>query len=325
MVERLHHRARQRGACWPANAFLLLSCGPAVESQTPPATDTEVENSSSTSTSASATSETTTSGFTSAAPTASGPDTSVGDSTTSDPSSSWCLSYFNLDLGIDGVCDEVSGVWGANDCTTWYDECPRDMKCDFSGTCVAVPVRPRQMYEACTEGGESPDECDRGLHCRQGVCLGFCQCNEEAPHCADPNSQCLGLSTSRVCYPECDLLDPTCPLNYGCAAAWGVGAFCIPVLGVGSGPPGTSCDGFEDCAPGTACYGDALQDLPSSPTEHSQTRIPGCTSDFKCCAELCQLPDGSCSQPGAICTVFTADETKVPCFGFDTGVCLLPA
>lgn len=266
-----------------------------------------------------------TAGMTSSADVSSS-DTSAG----SDESSSACVpALYNKDLGADGVCDHIDGQIGRSECTTWLDLCPDGMKCfdlndsPSGGYCgeIVQPVAP--AYGPCTTDLVSEtDDCDRGYSCEAGVCQPRATCSKIAPHCDEATSAWAGYSN--ICTSACRLLDPICPQNFRCY--WSViGGLCGPEgRGSGDADVGERCDHNFDCAPvglfGAICYGN-IEGLP--PIEHDPLRIPGCTGE-RCCAEICEIPDGACSDPSAECTPIGIDAQSNQCAD-GAGVCLLPS
>lgn len=222
----------------------------------------------------------------------------------------------NVDLGSDGECDHVSVPSASEECTTFNDTCPEGKKCNRYGRCFRVADAPGALFESCSSEVSGDDDCDRGLTCLSGICYANCTCSASAPHCDDP----AGLCWATPCLPACDPFQPDCPGEEVCGYT-PFGFFCA------QGPVktfvqlGEPCDlSISNCADarGVAaeCYGAGNGQFPPS-------RVPGCTDDFACCAELCRLSEGACSQPGATCVVLS-DMPGVPeCLG-DVGVCLLP-
>jgi hypothetical protein len=290
-----------------------FGCGPRVVDV---ADEANVGSSSSTpataSSSAGATSSTSSSDGVTSTVSETGTTVSTDSSETGNESPT-CFVLQNYDLGTDGKCD-VEPPPPGDPCTTFQDTCPPGEKCNGSGECVEVVTRPAQLGEPCIELSPGMDDCDRGMTCTGGTCLANARCSLEWPHCDDPDAR---ATDGRICSPGCDLLDPQCQphaicraLNY--AAVCSAGDY-------GLGEPGDDCIVGGGCRMGTVCYGDA-----SAVHQHAPERVPGCTDRFRCCAELCRLSDGACSQPGAVCTsLSTMPEYFQACFG-DAGVCLLP-
>jgi hypothetical protein len=267
----------------------------------------------------------TTEGFTSSA------GSEVSDSSSSGGWEPECLPTLrNVDLGSDGECDGVDGQFGRSECTTWLDLCPAGMKCydvddsPSGGHCGSIvdPVVP--PYGACVVDVQTEtDDCDRSYSCEVGICQPRATCSKESPHCEDPGSAWGGYSN--ICAPACSLLDPECPPGLRCY--WSiVGGLCGPASeGQGDIAVGDSCDHHFDCAEfgelGALCYGDRhLPDAP--PLQYDASRIPGCAA-VQCCAEICALPNGVCSDPAAVCTTIGIDAATSACAD-GAGVCLLP-
>jgi hypothetical protein len=232
-----------------------------------------------------------------------------------------CLVLQNYDLGADGECDVVNeGPPGG--CTPYNDECPPTQKCNEYQECQSVVAKPRQLYESCMDLGLGLDDCDRGLTCRSGACYANCICSHNQPYCEADDTRCMVNATSTgSCLPTCDLLEPSCPTGAACVA-WNYAAVCAPSASQGNGAPGLECPS-DGCAAGSVCYGD-----PAGAQQHLPSRIPGCGDRddgvlHRCCAEVCRLPDGVCSQAGAVCTAIPLESEFLGCFG-DAGVCLSP-
>ncbi len=201
------------------------------------------------------------------------------------------------------------------ECTIFDQECPRGEKCTLGSSessngwdlwhCVPVAADPAGPGEPCTVRGSAAsglDDCALGSVCwgadprtQEGVCVAFCEGNQDSPTCADEGSTCWipadGLFA--MCFSRCDPLEPICPGDFGCYPQDDVFT-CRLDFFEEMGAPGDPCEfNHEWCDSGMVCVSGAL--------------VPGCEEPM-CCSATCDLGDRMpACLPGQTCEPWDDD------------------
>lgn len=250
-------------------------------------------------------------GETSGAP-ASGPVTSSTTELSTDPSTGslpvdTCPRKF-LDLDASGP-----------ECDVILQDCSCGQKCVPDGVNVrCAPSGDLQAGEPCVVDDERHDECVAGTTCIGQIyvvyptCVPICDSQgvgcPEGLVCAGPDGVMpLGFG---LCLPPCDPLAPNCGPDEECTVMFASSSLqpfvCLPAGGTGA--MYSECDWPRDCAAGLVCV--------------HETPEPCGEDVWSCCAEYCDLADGTCPD-GLTCRPWDSSN------GFDgesdIGACMDPA
>lgn len=232
---------------------------------------------------------------------------------------------------------EPDGGPSVKQCDIWAQDCPQDEKCmpwssmggDLDATrCVAIADDPGEPGDPCmVDGpGSGMDDCAKEAMCWNvneegiGVCIAFCDGNQNAPVCSDPENTC-SISNDGVlalCLPSCDPLIQNCNIDAGeaCYLNGVTNTFiCGPDASLDGGAYGEACDAMyiNVCNAGLLCA--------------AATTVPDCPGSTGCCTPFCPVSEGDEGCPGAAggqqCLPVYAEGEAPPGYA-DVGVCAIP-
>ena len=220
---------------------------------------------------------------------------------------------------LDSMGTSMGGV-PPQECETWIDSCPDDMKClpytsvgpnefgafDTQG-CFKLLPDPAQLGSSCQPleawSGQASqlDTCERGAICWFEVCTPLCQGPFGEWACPE-NLGCAPLFPLVICLPTCD------PLESDCAD----GEICAPTAYYFACASATdSKDLFEPCGSATEC-------APGLVCVDSDAAAECSNSESGCCSSLCKIDDPMCSGMGQECMSYYPPGTP----GYENlGVC----
>ena len=203
-------------------------------------------------------------------------------------------------------------------CDLFAQDCPAGQKCTlwasdggnaFDATrCVAIAPNAGAKGDPCwaandtSAGWTGIDSCDLGTVCWDidpdtgiGLCIAFCEGDENNPHCPDPDEACSVGKEVALCFPKCLPLEDECPAGCGCYP-WNSVLSCFPDASGDMGAYGDPCEFVNVCDPGNICANGAA--------------VPGCES-IGCCTKFCDLtaPDCPDEHLGVRCVPWDEDET----------------
>jgi hypothetical protein len=215
-------------------------------------------------------------------------------------------------------------------CTPAAQDCPDGMKCvwySFAGqprrdAAKCIPVTgDLAPFEPCTLpngiGEDIEDDCGEDSYCLDvygtadhGFCAPF-----STGTCDDYEGTVPvfenGSDFPAACLNQpCNLFENSCPNGMRCMfypASLYAHAMCWAEPDPPDLPLGAACD-YGGCGPGRMC----------APTEW----LPACEHD-RCCAELCDFPEGACQEEGTACEfvpVWGAHKAEFA----NAGACVLP-
>lgn len=211
--------------------------------------------------------------------------------------------------GCTFTCPDPPPGPGGGSCSLLEQDCSEDQKCMpwdpfgegiWSATrCSWIADEPGEPGEPCIVEGNALtgiDSCDLGSVCWQvdpktndGICHALCAQVEGLLTCEDPAQSCAQLPGDvPLCVHACDPVAPDCEPYQGCQLSGGDDTFiCRPPPEVPV-PIGEVCDDPGVCAVGSLCAFGLGIDCGNEPGQG-------------CCAEICEVGAGACSDPGAAC------------------------
>ncbi|MGH1344634.1 MAG: hypothetical protein ACRBN8_23950 [Nannocystales bacterium] len=214
------------------------------------------------------------------------------------------------------------------ECNTWDDDCPSGEKCTFwandggnsrnATRCVPLAPDPAGPGEPCTSEGSGVsglDDCDVGSMCwnvdaetLQGECIPFCEGQESAPTCDDPQRTCsIGGGPLALCVPLCHPLDPEpCSPGEGCYP-YSNSTVCAPdASGPKTGDAFDECEFLNACSAGLICV--------------AADEVGSCESgSARCCTPWCELGGTDCPDPTTCIPAYP--EGSVPVGQETVGFC----
>lgn len=224
------------------------------------------------------------------------------------------------------------GGGATNECSVWTQDCPEGEKCmpwandggnSWNATrCSPVDDNPGEPGDTCTVEGSGVsgiDDCALAAMCwdvdgktNMGICVAFCDGDEDAPFCSNPDEGC-SISNDGVlilCLAKCDPLLQDCPEGGACYPEDN-GFFCSPdASGPDLGAIGDPCEYINVCDPGGWCA--------------NAEAVPDCAGAIGCCAAYCDNTDPAPDCPVGTECIPWYDEGTAPPGGEDIGVCIIP-